>query len=80
MASAPDDLLQRTVVVRSLSYEADDADVKKLFRAIPDVVVTLTRGAATVVLPDKSSMKQALALDLEEVKGRKVRVRRAEDC
>ena len=79
MASAPDDEQQRTVLVRSLAYEADEADVKKLFRHIPDVVVTLGRGSATVVLPSRNDITRALACDLEEVKGRKVRVRRAED-
>ena len=79
MASAPDDEKERTVLVRSLAYEADEADVRKLFRHIPDVVVTLERGSATVVLPSKNDVTRALACDLEEVKGRKVRVRRAED-
>ena len=79
MASQPDNEKERTVVVRSLSYEADEADVKKLFRHIPDVVIKLERGAATVVLPSKNDVTRALACDLEEVKGRKVRVRRAED-
>ena len=77
--SAPDDERERTVLVRSLAYEADEADVRKLFRHIPDVVVTLERGSATVVLPSKNDVTRALACDLEEVKGRKVRVRRAED-
>jgi len=79
MASQPDDVLQRTVLVRSLAYEADAEDVKKLFRHIPDVVIKLERGSATVVLPSKNDVTRALACDLEEVKGRKVRVRRAED-
>ena len=63
----------------SLAYEADEADVRKLFRHIPDVVIRLERGSATVVLPSKNDVTRALACDLEEVKGRKVRVRRAED-
>ena len=66
-------------MVRSLAYEADEADVQKLFRHIPDVVIKLERGAATVVLPSRNDITRALACDLEEVKGRKVRVRRAED-
>ena len=79
MASQPDDERDRTIVVRSLAYEADEGDVRKLFRHIPDVVIKLERGSATVVLPSKNDVTRALACDLEEVKGRKVRVRRAED-
>ena len=43
--------------MRSLSYEADEADVRKLFRHIPDVVITLERGSATVNSPRKTMLR-----------------------
>jgi hypothetical protein len=79
MANEEDNERERTVLVQSVSYDAVQADVVKLFKAIPGAVITLSRGSARVVLPDKKAVTQALSCDLEEVCGRRVRVRRAED-
>lgn len=79
MANEEDNERERTVLVQSVSYDAVLADVQKLFKAIPGAVITLSRGSATVVLPDKKAVTQALSCDLEEVCRRRVRVRRAED-
>ena len=74
----PDDERERTVLVRSLAYEADEADVRKLFRHIPDVAVRSERAARPrVVLPSKNDMTAGAGLRPRGGAGEgKVRVRR----
>ena len=54
MASAPDDERERTIVLRSLAYEADEADVRKnVFPPHPRRRRYPRKGQRTVVLPSK---------------------------
>mmetsp|Transcript_35246 Transcript_35246/g.108196 ORF Transcript_35246/g.108196 Transcript_35246/m.108196 type:complete len:91 (-) Transcript_35246:44-316(-) len=87
MAAAPEDEAARTVRITSLAYEADESDVRHLFRHVEGIKVRIQyeseaskrhRGVAYALCPDRRAVTQALACDLEEVQGRRVRVKRAD--
>ena len=84
---ADDDEEARTVRVTSLAYEADEDDLRGLFKHIAGVKVQIQyesassrrhRGLAFALMPNLQAMTAALACDGDEVKGRKVRVFRAD--
>ena len=89
MTEAPDDVEDeeaRTVKITSLAYEADEADLRKLFADLDGVKVLIEyesassrrhRGVGFALLRNQKDVYQALACDGDEVKGRKVRVFRA---